>query len=56
MGAMQDSEHPNFALRLEHFVNRDERERREGDLARALDATRAPDVRERFQCADTLDQ
>jgi hypothetical protein len=42
-------------LFLTDLVNRDEREWREGDLSRTLDPTNAPEVRERFQCADALD-
>jgi hypothetical protein len=44
----------NDYLFVDNFINCDERERRERDLSRTLHATRPPEVRERFQCADAL--
>jgi hypothetical protein len=41
-------------LFVANFIDSDERERREGDLSRALDTTRAPEVRKCFQCNDAL--
>ena len=49
---MQDSQ--DDYLFLANFVDGDERERREGDLSRPLDATRPPEVREGFQRADAF--
>jgi hypothetical protein len=53
--AVQDAEHPDFTAGLKDLVNRYEWERREGDLSRALNAPRASEVRECFQCADAFD-
>jgi hypothetical protein len=38
-----------------NFVDCDERQLREGNLSRPLDATRPSEVRERLQCPDALD-
>jgi hypothetical protein len=51
--SMQDSQ--NDYLFLTHLVNCEERERREGDLSRTVDAARASEVGERFQGADAFD-
>jgi hypothetical protein len=42
-------------LLFANFVDCNERERREGDLSCAIDATRAPEAREGFQRPDALD-
>jgi hypothetical protein len=42
-------------LLFANFVDCNERERREGDLSCAMDATRAPEVWEGFQRPDALD-
>lgn len=42
-------------LSLANFVDVDERERRKRNLARALNATNAPEARKRLQCPDALD-
>jgi hypothetical protein len=41
-------------LFVANFVDPYERERREGDLSRTLDTTRAPEMREYFQSGDAL--
>jgi hypothetical protein len=48
---VQNSEEEDF---FANFVDCNERKRREGNLSRAMDATRAADVWKRFQRADTL--
>jgi hypothetical protein len=50
---MQDSQDGD--LFLANLVDSNERERRKGNLSRAVDATRTSEVRERFQCADAFD-
>src|SRR5688572_17165018 len=50
---MQDSQDDD--LFLANLVDGNERERRKGNLPRAVNATRTSEVRERFQCADTFD-
>ena len=47
LGAVQDPKHPDFTLDLKDLVDRNEWERREGDLSGTLHATDAPEVRER---------
>jgi len=51
--SVQNSQYDD--LFVANFVDSDERERRERDLSRAVNATRASEVRECFQCPDALD-
>ena len=51
--SVQNSQHDD--LFVANFIDSDDRERREGDLSRALNATRASNVWERCQCADAFD-
>ena len=51
--SVEDS-HDDY-LFFANFVDGEERERRKRNLARALNATNAPEVRKRLQCPDALD-
>jgi hypothetical protein len=51
--SMQKSQHDD--LLAANFVDGDERQRREGNLSRPLDATRPSEVREHLQRSDALD-
>jgi hypothetical protein len=55
LGTVQETEHPDFTLLLKNLVNRNEWERREGDLSSTLNPTIASEIGKRFQRPDSFD-